>query len=285
MVLSPIERPRILGDITGSVTNTPPPREDSSPISTPPPLSIFTVEGSSITGTASVQRFSLRSRSARLRAPRAVSNVRCKLHLPRYLNSDVTEYIRICDCSDDPCLGTRRRRLCKQATDEHDEFRMLELLNSRFISDCRSGGELIATKACLNEMDTFFILEPVSNAVMGYAAVNPEFDHGVEPGSGGFCIEDSFGVIAAVTAGKLPLLSQLYVEPQARKKGLATAALRVLLASHSAAVVESPSLAAARAMLRLGFKPVGAHWLEGCPRVLYVRLEALASGLGADENA
>jgi GNAT superfamily N-acetyltransferase len=168
---------------------------------------------------------------------------------------------------------------------------LLELLNARFISDCRSGGELIATKACLNEMDTFFILEPVSDAVMGYAALIPAFDHGIVLGSGpyeNFAAEIAVGGhqrIVEATAGKLTLLSQLYVEPQARKRGLATAALRVLLASHSAAVVESPSLATARAMLKLGFKPVGARWAEACPRVLYVRLEALANGLSADENS
>lgn len=283
MVLSPIERPRLLEDITGSITNTPPPRERAGPVLTP---TLYNVEGgNSPTGTASVQRFSLRSRSARLRTPRIVSGTSCKLHLPPHLSSDVSECVRICECSADPCLGTRPRRLCKRATDDHDEFRLLELLNSRFISDCRLGGELIATRACLNEMDTFFILEPVSDAVMGYAAVLPEFDHGIAPGSGGFRVDDEYAANAAAVFGKLPLLSQLYVEPYARKKGLATAALRVLLASHSAAVVDSPSLAAAKAMLRLGFKPIGAHWSEGCPRVLYVRLEALASGLGADENS
>lgn len=295
MVSSPMERPRLLGDITGSITNTPPPRERASQSLTPPrglempPFQSLEGNGtgsSSPTGTGSVQRFSLRSRSARLRAPKAVRPANCKLKLPAHLSSDVSKSVRICDCSADPCLGARRRRLCATPTDEHDEFRLLELLNSRFISDCRSGGELITTKACLNQMDTSFILEPESNAVMGYAAVIRKFDHGIAPGSGGFRInDDDLAKISAATLGELPLVSQLYVEPPARKKGLATAALRVLLASHSAAVVQSPSLATAKAMLRLGFKPVGAFWQEGGPRVLYVRLDALVSGFGADENA
>lgn len=263
MVLSPAQQCRLLGDITGNITNTPPSRErvsrELSPPATPP--SFHSADGSP-TATANVQRFSLRSRSARLRMPRALG-----------------------ERTADPCLGAGRRRLCKRATDDHDEYRLLELLNSRFISDCPTGGELIATKACLNEMDTFFILEPFSDAVMGYAAFIPAFDHGIAPGSGGFCLNYDISRVAAAVFRKLLLLSQLYVEPLARKKGLATAALRVLLASHGAAVVESPSLATARTMSRLGFKPVGAQWSDGYPRVLYVRLEALESGFGADENS
>jgi len=206
------------------------------------------------------------------------------LHVPAHLRNDASPCVSICDCTVAPSRGTGQRRLCKQATDDHDEFRLLELLNSRFISDCRSGGERIAMKTCLSEMDTFFILEPESNAVVGYAAFIADFDHGIEPGSGGFQLKDDVSAVNAAICGKLRLLSQLYVEPQARKKGLATAALRVLLAGQSAAVVDQPSLATARGMLRLGFKAVGAHYLEAGPRVLYVRLEALGRGFVGDEN-
>jgi len=284
MALSPIQPPRLFGgDITANITNTPPPKEAIRPQLTPQPLRN---EGSnSPTATAKVQRFSLRSRSARLRGSKVSSAGCCKrLKVPEHLNCGIAECAKICDCTDDPCLGAGRRRLCKRATDDHDEFRLLELLNGKFIADCRSGGELIATKACMSKMDTHFILEPSSDVVMGYAAIIPNFDHGITPGSGGFCLSDSLAGFIAASFGRLPFLSQLYVEPRARRKGLATAALRVLLASQTAAVVDSPSLATAKAMLRLGFKPVGAQW-SGRVAVLYVRVEALEAGLGADENA
>jgi len=299
MALSPMQPPRIFGgditanvtntpprlfggDITANVTNTPPPQERARPQLTPQPVRN---EGSnSPTATAKVQRFSLRSRSARLRGSK-VGSVGCKrLKVPEHLSCGVAECAKICDCTEDPCLGAGRRRLCKRATDDHDEFRLLELLNSKFITDCRAGGELIATKATLSKMDTYFILEPLSDAVMGYAAIVPDFDHGITPGSGGFCLSDSLAGFITASFARLPLLSQLYVEPQGRRKGLATAALRVLLASRTAVVVDSPSLATAKAMLRLGFKPVGAQW-SGRVAVLYVRVEALVAGLGADENA
>merc|ERR1719272_1733788 len=211
-----------------------------------PPRTPQSLEGSaSPTATASVQRFSLRSRSARLRVPKNVGAVSCRrLQLPAHLRNDACQCVRICDCTADPCLGVGRRRLCKQATDDHDEFRLLELLNSRFIADCRSGGTFIATRASLSEINIFFILEPLSNAVMGYAAIVPACEHGILPGGGGQHIDDLAGVTEA-TSGRLPLLSQLFVEPQARRKGLATAALRVLLAGQKAAVVACPSLATA----------------------------------------
>lgn len=284
MALSPMTPARSFGeDITANISNTPPPQERNRPQLTPQPLRN---EGSSSPfATAKVQRFSLRSRSARLRGSKvgAGKPVR-RLQVPEPLSRGIGECVSICDCSVDPCLGAGRRRLCKRATNDHEEFRLLELLNSRFISDSRSGGELIATKACMSKMDTYFILEPSSDSVMGYAAIVPDFAHGITPGSGGFCLSDDLANFIASTFSRVPLLSQLYVEPDARKQGLATAALRVLLASHTAAVVDSPSLATAKTMLRLGFKPIGTQWL-GRVSVLYVRVEALVAGIGADENA
>lgn len=284
-------------DITTDTTNTPPPQERTRPQQTPEAVrnldlvvsslgggSSPTGGSSSPTATAKVQRFSLRSRSARLRGSKVFRHVSCRrLKLPEHLKSDTAECVKVCECTADPCLGAGRRRLCKRATDDHDEFRLLELLNSRFIADSRSGGERIATKACMNKMDISFILDPSSDAAMGYAAITPDFDHGITPGSAGFCLSDDLAGFITTNFCRSPLLSQLYVEPQARGKGLATAALRVLLASQPAVVVETPSLATAKAMLRLGFKPVGVR--AGRVAVLYVRAEALMSGRGADENA
>jgi len=283
MALTPRKPARSFGeDITTNISNTPPPQQRNRLQLTPEPLRN---EGSSSpTATAKVQCFSLRSRSARLRGSKVGTgrSVR-QLQVPEHLRSGVGECVDICDCTADPFLGDGRRRLCKRATDDHEEFRLLELLNSRFISDSRSGGELIATKACMSKMDTYFILEPSSDTVVGYAAIVPDFAHGITPGSGGFCLSDDLAAFIASTFSRVPLLSQLYVEPNARKCGLATAALRVLLSSHTAAVVNSPSLATAKTMLRLGFKPVGTQ-CSGRVSVLYVRVKALLAGLGADEN-
>jgi len=243
--------------------NTPPPRERSGYVSSSP--SPERDGSSSPTATTNVQRFSLRSRSARLRLPRRTGAPSCK----RLLSRDALESERISECIVDPCLGAGRRPLCKEATDDHDEFQLLELLNTRFIADCRTGGKLITSKAGLSDINISFILDPLSNAAM----------------TGGVKLGDDLVGVSEASCGKLPLLSQLYVESHARRKGLATAALRVLLAGHSAAVVDCPSLATAKAMLRLGFKAVGTKLLEEGRRVLYVRLEALGVGLHADENS
>lgn len=194
--------------------------------------------------------------------------------------------VNICDCTADPSLGDGRRRLCRRATDDHDEFRLLQVMNSRFIADSRSGGEAIATKACQKEVDVFFILDPDSSTVVGYAAMVPDFDHGIIPATGDSCPYDDEIArrVASAATGPLPLLSQLFVEQNARRQGLATATLRVLLAGRTAVAVESPSLATAKAMLRLGFKPVGAHLSGSRRRVVYARVHVLASGAQADEN-
>jgi GNAT superfamily N-acetyltransferase len=132
---------------------------------------------------------------------------------------------------------------------------------------------------CWSEVDTHFVLEPASDAIVGYVSITPGFDHGITPTKGGFFnLDAKITELVASVPRRVPLLSQLYVEPEVRKRGLATAALRVLLAGVHAVVVDAPALATARSMLRLGFKAVGTKQVtESHPRVLYVRAEALTT--------
>merc|ERR1712139_109612 len=82
-------------------------------------------------------------------------------------------------------------------------------------------------------------------------------------------------------ADDLLMLSEVYVEPRYRRKGMAAAALRVLLAGRpsvaiSEAVVDAPARALCnRLLLQLGFKEQG--------RTLFTRGTALKTV--QDENA
>jgi GNAT superfamily N-acetyltransferase len=160
--------------------------------------------------------------------------------------------------------------LCNRGTNEHEEFNLLEAMNRRFIEDCRSGGEYIISRACNLELEVFFILAAPTDTVVGYAALLPSYEHGIEPGSAGLEPKASALAAALASPGPAPCLTQLYVEPDFRRKGMATSALRVLLARHSLMVVDAPSLGTARAMLALGFQPVGARLgVDSNPQVLY----------------
>jgi len=294
--------PRMLSDIT-DITNTPEPRKDLNDAAarsfmfTPEP-SDNTPEGALerrlnlAPGTSSVQRFTLRSRSARHHRGAAGGSAALglmkefhsrpasqKLRLPPRLRRWGAQPVHICGCSADPALSPGRRRLCQRDTNEHDEFKLLEEMNRCFINDSQAGGEFIISRACLRQMDTYFIVEPCSDTSLGYVAIVQSADHGVMPGDGHLAPNTvSMTSAAEMALQPLPVLTQLYVEKEARRKGLATAALRVVLAGNDAVVVDSPALAVGRAMLKLGFEPAGARRSpEGRPKVLFVRG-------GKDEN-
>lgn len=283
---------RPLGDITSEITNTP--CKSTAQRSRGP---VTTISGS--VATSGIQRFSLRSRSATGRRSSigreaaAVTGIdsnnsvfepttmpTCSARLlrvpPRFGGFDMYPRpgVRICDCSADPGLRVGHRRLCKRDTHEHEEMQLLEAMNRKFIKDCRTGGESIASRACLQEMEVFFILEPSSDTVVGYVALKPHTEHGITPGSGGLNCSSDVLEAATTIPRQIPLVAQLYVEPGWRRQGFATGALRVLLAGRDAVVADTPSLHAARAMLALGFKSAGAtrNRTERHAWVLYVRL-------------
>lgn len=297
--------PRMLSDIT-DITNTPEPRRDQNDAAAR--SFIFTPEpaGNSPAGamerrldlawgTSSVQRFTLRSRSARqYRGGAGVSAAALgltkefdfkfcpaskKLGLPPRLRRWGDHPVHICGCSADPTLSPGTRRLCQRETNEHDEFKLLEEMNRCFINDCQVGGEFIISRACLLQMDCHFIVEPRSDTSLGYVALVHSTDHGVMPGDGHLTPSAvSVNVATEMAQQRLPVLTQIYVEKEARRQGLASAALRVLLAGYNAVVVDSPALPIGRAMLRLGFEPAGARRSQnGHPKVLFVRA-------GKDEN-
>lgn len=232
--------PRVLADL--DLTNTPSPQ----PRGLAPPAT-------------SVQRFSLRSRRAVLAHPYGGATTEA-VHAypelkppPRVAGLLMGELVRICPCSWRRALTPGRPRgLCMRDTEEHGEYRLLEAMGRNFREETGavhlvgSGGPTVAGQACLQELEVHFILQPdgFSDTVVGYAALcRPEGAGGVSP----------------------PVLSQIYIEPEYRKLGVATAALGVLLARRRAVLVGEAAIglapraaagtpAAAGLLARLGFR-------------------------------
>jgi GNAT superfamily N-acetyltransferase len=128
--------------------------------------------------------------------------------------------------------------LCQRDTEEHPEFGLLEAMGRRFRQETGAlplavGTPGVAGRACLQEIEVHFILQPdgLSDTVVGYAAFSHEEQAQGRP------------LDAAMGPGglALPELVQLYVEPEFRRRGVATAALGVLLARRNAVLVSTRS--------------------------------------------
>jgi len=201
----------------------------------------------------SVQRFSLKSRRVGTGSGTNYTKLSCpSLTLPPRIAGEIPGPVMLCHCSWAPGLASGRRRLCQQNTEDHAEFRLLEVMNSRFIEESGMTAVLITHKACFQELEVFFVIQPDSDTVVGYVAFR---NFGTSPSG-------MDRALRPITA-----LSQIYIEPDYRKRGMAAAALRVLLAGRGVLAVEAmpaapdaPLTVASpmhRMLERLGFK-VGA---------------------------
>lgn len=146
-------------------------------------------------------------------------------------------------CSRDPGLAEGRRRICCLNTEDHVEYQRLEDMGGRFAAETHSScGTSVSRRASMQTVQASFIQEGSSEGVVGYVAMRPG-----GPGGNGAAAESA------------PTLVELYVEPNFRHRGLATAALKVLLSGYTRVAVGPPAPEVAGAVLKgLGFKAQGS---------------------------
>lgn len=219
--------------------------------------------GSARTTTTSVQRFSLKSRRTHMllwgsgHAPAlAHRELRLPPRLAKHLHVNV---VRICSCSwpggsAAARRSPRRRKLCEQSTQDHQEYWLLEAMNRRLIEECGGGAVRVTDKACLQEMEVYFIVQPDTETAIGYVALRRQAQSAAPtPESAG----------SAERAVCL-LLVQLYVDPDFRGSGSATATLRVLLSGlRSVCVPAAVAPRYGRMLGHLGFHAAGLSAAEG----------------------
>lgn len=162
---------------------------------------------------------------------------------PRAVAAHVQGNANQCGCSRDPGLAQGRRRICLLNTEDHVEYQLLEAMGGRFAAETRSSGTSVAKRASMQWVQASFIAQPQEGGVedvVGYVAMRP--------GGNGAAAES------------VSTLVELYVEPEFRRRGLATAALKVLLSGCTRVAVGPPAPEVAGAVLRgLGFKAVDAR--------------------------
>lgn len=162
---------------------------------------------------------------------------------PRAVPAYVQGNLNQCGCSRDPSLAQGRRRICLLNTDDHVEYQLLEAMGGRFAAETRSCGTSVAKRASMQRVQAAFIVQPQEGGaenVVGYVAMRP--------GGNGSAAECA------------PTLAELYVEPEFRRRGLATAALKVVLSGCKSVAVGPPAPEVAGDVLRgLGFKAVDAR--------------------------
>lgn len=168
--------------------------------------------------------------------------------------------VTCCTCSWAPLQ--HGRRLCKRDTSDHEEYQLLHAMNRRFVSDCTKGGGLLTSRACHKEIDVHFVTSLTEGrkgvpAVVGYVAFTPNYSHQVTPNLPN--ISSSLANSARRASPRVPLLAQIFVEPQERRKGIALEALRQLLDGCAEMAVDAPTKATMIILEKLHFKLVGAR--------------------------
>lgn len=220
-----------------------------------------------------LQRFSLLSRAATCVVAPIKPAEENLLAPPRLRGTLECDVVCCCRCSWAQPLRPRVRRLCARDTEEHAEYQLLHGMNKRFVADCHTGGSLLTGRACVHEAEVHFIVDGgVSKEpdVLGYTAVMRNYEHSVKPNVPD--IDKKTQARAQNLPKRLPLLAQLFVEPDRRRQGVATEGLRLLLAGQRAFVVDAPARATLIVLERIGFVLVGVRsGSEGQPLCLFVR--------------
>lgn len=195
------------------------------------------------------------------------------LRAPKHGES-LLDLVKICPVSwqrDEVC---GRRRLYQQNTNGHCEYEFLEVMRYQFANECGCDN-LTVNNTSLQELDVHFIVQP-NDVAVGYVAFRQVANLLSDTGSPDPTVEDVW------PSKHLLMLSEVYVEPKYRRKGMATAALRVLLAGRrsvmiSEAVVGAPARAICTGLLhQSGFKEQG--------RARFTRRFAMSKTV-QDENA
>lgn len=241
-----------------------------------------TSHGAFSAAKVAVQRFSLVSRDAppAARAPARHS----VLHAPPRLAALLGPRIQVCRCSQCPSAGppsvplsangspstpgyvARRARLCRLDTEAHPEYELLLAMNKRFQAECPVRGDgMLVGEACCREKTAYFILGPGTTTV-GYVAAVVAANHRVIRAHNGSppCLPEA--------PSDTPLLLQVWVEPEFRRRGFATAALALLLRGHASLLMDDPTWPVLRMLENLGFAAAGARdGVEGRPLVTLVR--------------
>jgi len=218
-----------------------------------------------------VQRFSLVSRGA---PPVTRKRARySNLLVPPGLAAHLGDRIQVCRCSE--CPGAGRQRLCRRDTELHPEYALLLNMVGAFEAECPtrvgSGGSLV-TDACVREKSAFFILGPEKRAV-GYVAAVVAANRKVlrqvaeDVASNTQCQKFT----GESEVDESPHVLQIYVEPEFRRRGLAVAALSLLLRGHSTLAVDDPSWPVLQMLEGLSYATAGAcDGPDGRPSVKFV---------------
>lgn len=206
--------------------------------------------------SASVQRFSMKSRRISSSAcvnQFCVGNPMARAPPRRGENSLDLVKIRPSAWQRDVVCG--RRVLYQQNTNGHGEYELLTTMRYLFADECDCDN-LGFNKASLQELDVYFIVQP-NDVAVGYVAFRQVANLFSGKESPDATVED------ARSSKQLLMLSEVYVKPEYRRKGMAAAALCVLLAGRrsvaiSEAVVDTPARAfCTRLLYQLGFKERG----------------------------
>lgn len=235
-----------------------------------------------------MQRFTLVSRGAppAKRGP-AVNQV---LVAPPRVAAQLGTDIQVCRCSECDRSGLRRRmsgtRLCRRDTESHPEYAMLLLMSERFDAECsdRPDGNTLVTEACCREKTAFFILGGADKTTVGYVAAELAANRKVRR------LQESMESIdSAIEApeDKVPTLLQVYVEPEFRRRGYATEALKLVTREHAMLRVDSPTLPIIRALGNLGYVPLAGdgevrEGADGQPMVTFAKPKSATTSVGVD---
>lgn len=234
-----------------------------------------------------MQRFTLVSRGAppAKRGPAANQVLVAPPRVAAQLGTD----IQVCRCSECDRSGLRRRmsgtRLCRRDTESHPEYAMLLLMCERFDAECadRPDDNTLVTEACCREKTAFFILG-ADKTTVGYVAAELAANRKVRR------LQESLESIdSAIEApeDKVPTLLQVYVEPEYRRRGYATEALKLVTREHAMLRVDSPTLPIIRALGNLGYVPLAGdgevrEGADGQPMVTFAKPKSGITSVGVD---
>lgn len=158
--------------------------------------------------------------------------------------------------------------------EDDSESQILCAMHRSFSQDSLAGSAVVHISPSIGDSDVYLVLNRQSSGeppVVGYVSMVPSFEHGIELNALG--LDTRSKKLIRQVSKRLPLMTQLYVEHEFRKRGIATAALRILLRGVRALVVDAPSRPALLALEKLKFKLVGARAIpQGSVLCLFVRV-------------